>query len=852
MNKLKTFFLLIIPFLFIASCNINNTIPITNALESKQSKSNTIVGKIKFPESIKEALNKPRFTTKGTLEKVSKKATVSLLYAYNEGSNANKTITSGLSDENGNFILNFDPYFLPSTSARYLLQATKRIGNQIVTAQTFLRWNDTTKAWESITAPSIEINSYTTALTIMSALNNISISRSINTVVLDGTETLVNNIMSSDGLSVLLTKNQIFQVSDMVVSLVDRGKDPYAFIKKVNGVFQVDAGTSLSDLGYNNSCIGCDLSTLNSTQLANTEFAGKDLSYSNLSGLDLSNKDLSGTILVGANLKGTNLPQDLSYLNLSQTNLTGQNLSSKNLTGTNLSYANLTDVIFSKGSVINDLSKTRLTGADLSYADLTNTSLKKVNLFETTLFGTKIQDANFTDADMMGVDLSAIDGLDFTGTNFTRTNLQGASFFGHIIDETNPLNLSTANITEANFTRAFISKKLNDNMSGCNFTAATIIGAGSNAPIDYSKASFERAVIQNVNFNNVNCSNCNFSQANFKNVSFNNVNLESADFSFSDMDSVFSINNSNMRKVNFDGVDSHSNSGSLLNNDISYASFRNSDLSNYVISVTKADYANFTKSSIYSFDIVNIEKEHIYSRTYGEATGHRPISFNYYSINDYYEKYKFSPFLFSISVSNSSPNGSAQQDVEDNQSESYLESKYDDAPNTVIKDINFTDAYATRIKGYFLNANFTNFNKNNPQTTFFEGYYKNCTFDMPLVGAQLNDGGAIFRNFYNAIIVDSTFTSDSYFNFHGCYIKGTEVYMSDPDGDFSNINPYTLAINSTINMSEGYKYRGFIKSSTINIHPLTTNQTPPRCASSFSSSIQESSSSIVYKFEYCS
>lgn len=119
---------------------------------------------------------------------ISTRATVSLMYAsdYSNTSLQNTTIATGLSDEQGNFIINPEQNFVPEINNVMVLEASKRIGgagNTKISLRTNIVWNG--NSWQSISSSGIRINKQTTALSIISSLDNkiMNSAESINKLV---------------------------------------------------------------------------------------------------------------------------------------------------------------------------------------------------------------------------------------------------------------------------------------------------------------------------------------------------------------------------------------------------------------------------------------------------------------------------------------------------------------------------------------------------------------------------------------------------------------------------------------------------------------------------------------------
>lgn len=463
-----------------------------------------IVGKATFPETRKAKVD---FRIKANTSDVSKISTISLILPHDATSNQNKTIATGMTDSDGNFLIDTTKITLAPNTI-YILEASKRSEtNNIMTIRTLIKWNG--NEWAGIAqSGEILIDQNTTALSAISNFTNTqSESLILSLPVEEGITT------GADIANTSITKDDIKNVGEMVSSILQGGRDPIALLRYDASKaykYYVDQTYNYKSLTTDNGCNGCsfigaDLKTSGSS------LAGKDLSYADLRGQDLSQADLSGTILIGANLEGATLPQDLSYLNLSYTNLKGQDLTQSDVTGTNFTYSNLENCILSKESDPKDLTKARFTGASFKNSELTGANLSKVHLFEATFDGTKIKQVNFEKADMTGADLSNVYGKDIQDINFNENNLTGASFSTLDISNT---DLSTSKVEGANFSKTIMTKNyghINRNLNNCNFSEAIFDGLVFSGNI--SNSNFSRAKLNNIIFISTNCSNCDFSES---------------------------------------------------------------------------------------------------------------------------------------------------------------------------------------------------------------------------------------------------------------------------------------------------------------------------------------------------
>lgn len=482
----------------------NNSANNLNAIKTSVTNPRIVSGTVQFPES--------GFKIKAKVDEIAQETTVSIIYPsdYSDSLKANKIVATGLTDSSGIFSINPDSNFNPNTNEIFVLEATKRtggVGNSLMTVRTNVQWNGS--EWLSITGNGIYINSYTTALAIISGYNP---------TVITASDTISKLSFSTNGdidvpLSVNgIPKDTIENVVKLVDSVLNDSRDPFSVIKfnSANSSYSIDQKANIQKLTQGNNCQGCSFMGVN---LHDPSFslAGKDLSYADLRGQNLSDKDLSGTILIGADLRGATLPTDLSYLNLSEVKLEGSDLkngtSVKNLKGTNLSKADLTGCDLENG----DFTKTRVTGVNFTKAKLKNTNFQKVNLFEANFKEALIEGTNFTQADLRAVDLSGIKDKNVTNVNFSKSNLIGANLSG--------LNLTNNNIAQAqlegiNLSGAYLeSKDLKYyNLNDANFSGATLTGTNF-ANSKLTNADFSKAVMTNVKLHNSDLSSSDFTEA---------------------------------------------------------------------------------------------------------------------------------------------------------------------------------------------------------------------------------------------------------------------------------------------------------------------------------------------------
>ena len=221
--------------LLVATFSCNTITPTSNLKESvKESKSinqnkfyNIIHGKIDFPN---------KFTTKATPAQVGVAATVSLINPSNHATAPNKTIATGLTDSNGNFAIDPNVNFTPAVGDLFILEGSKRIGRtgkDLITLRTFIRWTAT--GWESITTPSLVINTKTTALTIITDSQSgvVTPSDTIGKIDVSGANPVVSNINAQ------ITSQNVLDVDTLVTNTLNKDSDPVRFIKYQTSQYQI-------------------------------------------------------------------------------------------------------------------------------------------------------------------------------------------------------------------------------------------------------------------------------------------------------------------------------------------------------------------------------------------------------------------------------------------------------------------------------------------------------------------------------------------------------------------------------------------------------------------------------------
>lgn len=787
----------------IYSCGLptNNTAE-TKIKASKPENSKGLVGKAVFPASRKQESNfrikNHGFKTKATATDIGSVSTISVITL-----GQNISIATGLTDVLGNFQLDMSKLTL-TANAIYILEASKRTGEDVETIRTYIKWNGT--SWESITTGDVIINENTTAISIIASYLSVS---SIDLISKIDPANLTD-IFDSTNANVLISKDDITSVAKLVTSVLLGERDPIALIKydaTKPYKYYVDQVYNYNNIATKNGCTGCSFIGADFSN-SGASLAGKDLSYSDLSGQDLSKQDLSGTILIGADLSGATLPKDLSYLNLSDTNLTGQNLTQMDVKGTNFSRANLTGAILSDETTLKDLTQARFTGANFTNASLVGANLSKVYLFETIMDNTNIKKANFEKADLTGVNLSNVQGKDFTDVSFKDTTLIGSSFSG--LDLTN-IDLSTANVQGSDFSKTIIkNKRINTNLQNCNFSEANIddshtdityvilsnniIGKPFTTSIEYlndpekycypatvkdsfynvdlSGSNFEKANISNSIFYNIDCKNCNFSDASFQNVRIDNSNLDSSYFSGFTIEEgkIFYILSSNLVKSTFKDISSvKDKSFYIYTPDISYSSFDNvkadvnlaSNKSDY-LKIRNSTFEGFSSNKADYLDIDSTDFFYIYI----------PYDFSGYNGPSIYTD-RAALIFYQYTIFDKEYQSYADL-------KSYISKEINKEPYPLSKKIHISNIKINFFSISAIDSIFSNINSNPNYSSFLDkmiwignSYFKNTKFENSTFNGE------------NIIFINSTATNSKFYTAH------FEVNSSIPHSYFDDPNYYT-------------------------------------------------------------
>lgn len=320
---------------------------------------------------------RPSYTIRGLVDfskQVKSNITVALI------DDTNRTQVSGITDNTGRFVLDYDSSFIPSSGIIYSIEAQKRLsgsGSFVITERSYVRWNGS--SWESMTTPEIVINSKTTAMILIgkSVTNKENLMGKLDISKGSGTSLLID-----------ISQNTLENVDSLVQSVIGQGRDPFEMIKSRGMAFFIDKSIELNTLSSTNACIGCDFTGVD---LANVDMSNKDLSKSVFNGMNLATINFTGSNLSKVDLSHSNLSNsDLSKVNsMQKVDCTNTYMSGVNLTGINMSSSKLSNAY---------LVNANLSNADLSNADLSNAILTNANL----------SNANLKGANLSGVDLSTV------------------------------------------------------------------------------------------------------------------------------------------------------------------------------------------------------------------------------------------------------------------------------------------------------------------------------------------------------------------------------------------------------------------------------------------------------------
>ncbi|MFN8579142.1 MAG: pentapeptide repeat-containing protein [Candidatus Sericytochromatia bacterium] len=469
--------------LFVLTTNTScaNGINQQKDISVSKEKSLNLKGKVVFPDG---------FKTKA--EYISTLSTVSIIYPANDPTNPNKTIATGVTDNNGYFSINPSPTFIPQNNQIFVVEAIKRLYqgsnnnskySNLQSLRSFIRWNGS--KWDSITSNDLVIDTITTGISILSSYTNTSPNDTINKVN-NGSPSVIGSI----------SIDRINRLSDMVRVCLNENRDPYASIKLIDNEYYIDRNYDVGKLLTSDDLSGLSLSY--------TNLAGANLSGKNLSGMDLTGINLSGANLNRCNLAGTNLTYaDLShstlfntilsnsllnYSNFSHTDLTRANLDNIELNNINMSYCILSGFIF-------DGDGEKMSNIDLSYSDISFTTFKNISIFDINIKGSNLSHSNLSNLDLSNKDLS--------NTILIYTDLRNTKIYG-------------SNLSYSNLSKQDLSGK---DLSNINFEGANL-----------SQTDLSNTILTNVNFKN-----SNLSSSYLENLDLSKKDLTSVDFSKSSL-----------------------------------------------------------------------------------------------------------------------------------------------------------------------------------------------------------------------------------------------------------------------------------------------------------------------------
>lgn len=225
----------ILPFLFSCQSSLIN-LDINSKYNQNYGNILPIKGNVNFP-------NLSKFNIKASTSDISSDSTVSLIYPSNHVENANKTISTGLTDKNGSFLIN--PNFKPIVNEILVLEASKRLGTYgsfLMSLRTLVKWNGST--WSSITGESIYINNKTTALTgIISLLSpSVNYENAINSFI----NLQPTDIKNKQNGSIVIKSSSIISVSELVDFALSKNQDPISYLIHENNSFKLREPNSIT------------------------------------------------------------------------------------------------------------------------------------------------------------------------------------------------------------------------------------------------------------------------------------------------------------------------------------------------------------------------------------------------------------------------------------------------------------------------------------------------------------------------------------------------------------------------------------------------------------------------------
>jgi uncharacterized protein YjbI with pentapeptide repeats len=180
---------------------------------------------------------------------------------------------------------------------------------------------------------------------------------------------------------------------------------------------------------------------------------------------------------------------------------------------------------------------------------------------------------------LAGANLSGLDlsGFDFHGVNLSNTDLSGCNLTGANLTGAilNGTKLYNANLTKANLTNA---KVVAADFACANFTGAITTGVRFDMASD----------LRGINFTGVDLSGSNFSRINLEKAIFTNCDLSNVNFSNTNLNNATFITNCNLFEANF-----------------SNSTLTNATLKNSILVGTNFSNANLNNANLYGSIVTN-------------------------------------------------------------------------------------------------------------------------------------------------------------------------------------------------------------------------------------------------------
>jgi hypothetical protein len=212
----------------ITSCNqpaaLKVSLPEKTSLKNNIRVKTSLKGTVEFP---------PGFSTKASVNDIASNTTVSII-----NPSTFTTVASGTTNGSGSFTINPDENFNPPGDSFWILEASRRVGgvgSRLMSIRTYIQWVDDN--WESITFPTIKINSQTTALSIIREIytppeNPVS------------TEELIGKINVGQSPSVFspfgnVDQEMLDNVTGLVNIVLEKESDPVSSIAYNNDNFEI-------------------------------------------------------------------------------------------------------------------------------------------------------------------------------------------------------------------------------------------------------------------------------------------------------------------------------------------------------------------------------------------------------------------------------------------------------------------------------------------------------------------------------------------------------------------------------------------------------------------------------------